>query len=111
MNYNYNPPPNMYQSYDGRQGNPYPANNYFNSYGQPRQNTPYYTGNVGGQSRQNMPYYTGNMGGQPRQNTPYYTGNMGGQWYQNADGQQRSNGAIAPNFAMSAYQRVGPRRK
>ncbi len=68
MNSNYNVPPNMNENYDGRQGNPYPANNYFNPYGQ------------------------------PRGNSPYYTGNTGGQWYPNFGDQQRSNGAIPPMY-------------
>jgi hypothetical protein len=44
MNNNYNMPSNMYPNYDGRQGNPYPSNNYYAPY------------NTGGQRYQNYGY-------------------------------------------------------
>jgi hypothetical protein len=81
MDYNYNYPSNMYQNYGGRQGNQYPANNYYNGYGV------------------------------PRENMPYYANNMGGQWPQNYGGQQRFRRAISPHAVVKANQRAGPRRR
>ncbi|CAF4417680.1 unnamed protein product [Rotaria sp. Silwood2] len=81
MNYNYNAPPNMYRTYDGRPQNPYVGNNYVH------------------------------WRGSPGANTPYYSGNVGGQFYQNFGGQQRSNGPIASNSDMYANQIPGPRRR
>jgi len=89
MNYNYNYPPNMYQSYGGRQGNLYPTNNYYNGYGVPSGNMPYYSNNMGGQGYQSY----------------------GGQGYQSYGGQQRFRRAIASNAVVGANQRAKPRRR